>query len=41
MGIDLKWILEAFETQLILIIGLKDKAERVESVNFPFPMPFS
>lgn len=35
MGIDLRWILEAFETQLILIIGLKDKTERVESVNFP------
>lgn len=34
MGIDLRWILEAFETQLILIIGLKDKTERVGSVNF-------
>jgi hypothetical protein len=39
MGIDLRWILEAFETQLILITGLKI-TERVECVNFLLPLGF-
>jgi hypothetical protein len=32
-GIDLWWILEAFETQLIQITGLEDKSERARRIS--------